>query len=336
MVSYKEQVIEGEILLKAALVVATYNGEKVIKKCVESLLRTEYDNKEVIVVVDGSTDSTPHILAEFGHKITVLKNNRGGVGSSRNVALTFTDADFIATTDDDCEVQPDWIKTAIDYFKNPKVGAVTGEKIYRITNTLSCVRSMEYHTRFMRRGREANSVECPVVLFRREALLKVGGFTSWSKVGGEDTDIGYKIKEAGYKIIYEPKMIIYHDTEASFKLYTLRNYRNARAYVSVFWTRSKKESLTDDFFPTLLKLQPFIMIGFIISLPALFFSPLSAVCCCLFALGMLINFLPVIKEVYKVKGVSSIPTTIGCLLWRNVVWAAGFFRGIIRLVKNKH
>lgn len=320
--------------MKVALVVATYNGEKVIKKCVESLLLTEYENKDVIVVDDGSTDSTPQILSAFGDKITVLKNQRGGVGGSRNKGLYHTDADLMATTDDDCVVQPDWIRVAIDYFKDAKVGAVTGEKIYRITNTLSCVRSMEYHTRFLRRGHLANSVECPVVLFRRETLLKVKGFTSWSKVGGEDTDIGYKIKEAGYSIIYEPKMIIHHDAEESLMLYTIRNYRNAKSYVRVFWTRSKKESLTDDFFPMLLKLQPFIMMLFILSLVSAFFNLkflfVSGIC----AVAMLVNFLPVVREVCKIKGVCSIPEVILILLWRNLVWAWGFFPGVLRLMRD--
>lgn len=320
--------------MKVALVVATYNGERVIKKCVESLLATDYEDKEVIVVDDGSTDSAPQILASFGSKITVLKNQRGGVGSSRNKALYHTDADLMATTDDDCVVQSDWIRVAISHFEDPKVGAVTGEKIYCITNTLSCVRSMEYHTRFLKRGRFANSVECPVTLFRREALLKAGGFTSWSKVGGEDTDIGYKIKEAGYSIIYEPKMIIHHDPEDSLRLYTIRNYRNAKSYVRVFWTRSKKESLTDDFFPMLLKVQPFIMMLFILSLISAFvnlrFLFISGIC----AAAMLVNFFPVIREVCKIRGARSIPEVIAILLWRNLVWAWGFFPGVLRLMKG--
>ncbi|MBI3007940.1 MAG: glycosyltransferase family 2 protein, partial [Candidatus Omnitrophica bacterium] len=137
--------------MKAALMVATYNGERVIEKCVRSLLNTKYEPKEVLVVIDGSNDGTLEVLEKFSGKICILEKKRGGVGDSRNFGLNHTDADLVAITDDDCEVDPDWISEAIEYFTDERVAAVTGCKKYRITNLISAVRSMEYHTRFLHR-----------------------------------------------------------------------------------------------------------------------------------------------------------------------------------------
>lgn len=319
--------------MKAALLVATYNGEKVIEKCVRSLLETDYDDKEVIVINDGSDDETLKVLSGFGNSIRILHNDRGGVGSSRNVGIHATTADLVATTDDDCVVKPDWIKESAKYFEDPRVAAVTGEKIYRITNVLSAVRSMEYHVRFLHRGKDAKSVECPVVVFRRDAILNVNGFTVRSKVGGEDTDIGYKLKNAGYRIIYEPRMIVYHDSEDELCLYLRRNFRNGAAYVHVFFSARKKIALSDDFFPILLIIQPFLTLIFILLLltPS---CPVKLPAIGIVAAAMFASFVPVIKSVVGIKGWSSIPRSFVYLSLRNIVWVAGLLVGLKRLVTD--
>ncbi len=319
--------------MKAALMVSTYNGEKVIDKCVRSLLNTKYEPKEVLIVIDGSDDGTLKALEKFSGKIRILEKKRGGVGDSRNFGLKHADADLVAITDDDCEVDPDWVSEASGYFTDDRVAAVTGCKKYKITNLISAVRSMEYHTRFVRRGKEANSVECPVVVFNRDAILKVGGFTSRSLVGGEDTDIGYKLKEAGYRIIYEPRMVVYHDPEDSMKIYLKRNYRNAKAYVWVFYNRSKKEAMTDDFFPWLLLAQPFLTILWVLSGVMIFFNVWFILLLLFLTLFIFGSFVPVIKEVVRLKGRGIIIPAAWQLFLRNVAWCCGLVTGVLDLFR---
>lgn len=314
--------------------VATYNGQRVIKKCVESLLNTDYHNKEVIVVDDGSIDNTHKILSAFGNRIRILSKQRGGVGDSRNFGLRNTNANLIAITDDDCVVEPGWIKEAIGYFFDPAVAAVTGQKKYKITNLVSTVRAMEYHIRFQHRHREANSVECPVVLFRRDALLKVAGFTCRSRVGGEDTDIGYKLREANFKIIYEPKMTVHHDPEEDFGVYLKRNFRNGVAYVWVFWTRSKRQSMTDDFFPLSLKLQPLLAIALLICAALIPYKSTFIKPAVILFLAIPFSFLPLLKEVVRIKGYLSFFPAVGILLLRNIIWAGAFFVGWTNLMRK--
>jgi cellulose synthase/poly-beta-1,6-N-acetylglucosamine synthase-like glycosyltransferase len=315
--------------MKVALVVGTYNGARVIGKCVKSLLGTDYPDKEIVVVDDGSTDQTHEVLKEFENSIRVLKKERGGVSSARNHAAERTDAELIATTDNDCEVDPGWISNAVRHFSSPGVGAVTGEKRYRVTNTVSAVRSAEYAIRFKRRGTEANSIECPCAIIRKDAWEEIGGFNTGTKVGGEDTEFGYRLKRNGYRIVYDKDVIVHHDAEDSLKMYVKRNYRNGVAYVRNFlW--NKRESIGDDFFPITLKLQPVFNLGFL----SLLAGGLLVSNIILFVLSlavfaaMTLMFYPVSMEVARMRGAGSVPFSLMILHLRNQVWSAALFAGL--------
>ncbi|MDO8136262.1 MAG: glycosyltransferase [Candidatus Brocadiales bacterium] len=308
---------------------AVYNGEKYIEKCVDSLLNTDYSPKSVCVVNDGSTDNTLKCLEKYNSLITVWSKPNGGVSDSRNYAIQRSNADLVGITDADCEVDPLWIKNAIKYFQDPTVGAVTGWLHYRITNTLSAVRDAEYHVRFASRSPEAKSVSCPVALFRREALLKVGGFDTSYTVGGEDTEIGYRLIEAGYRIVYEPSMKSNHAAEESLALYLKRNLRNATNHMRVVLSHKKRTSLKDDFFPFTLRFQPLFTLLLILSLVGGFFwSALWAV-----SLGsagpILYNFMPVLMRVAETKGLLSVPITLVVLSLRNIIWCYGLLTGLL-------
>lgn len=317
--------------MKIALVVGTYNGKDIIVKCVESLLKTNYKNKEIIVVDDGSTDSTQEVLKPYSGRIKILKKERGGVASARNFAANRTNAELIATTDSDCEVTPEWISSAVSHFKSPEIGAVTGEKKYKITNIVSAVRSAEYSVRFSNRSQEANSIECPCAIIKRDVWISIGGFNEGTKVGGEDTEFGYRLIKKGFKIIYDKNVIVYHDPEESLKMYMKRNYRNGVAYIRNFlWNR--KESMEDDFFPLSLKMQPIFNLLFLISLGMglILLNPFILIVSVTLLLLISILFGPIIKDVVKVKGIRSIPLSLIILHLRNNIWSFSFFVGLMK------
>ena len=77
-------------LIKVSVVITTYNTEKYIKDCIESVLNNTYKNIEIILVDDGSTDNTIEICKKFqqkNNKIKLITQENSGVSSSRNRGL---------------------------------------------------------------------------------------------------------------------------------------------------------------------------------------------------------------------------------------------------------
>ncbi|MDA7846623.1 glycosyltransferase [Amylibacter sp.] len=84
-----------------SVIIPCFNGERWISFAIESALSQEGVNIEVIVVDDGSTDSTNEILGSFSSRVTVIHKKNGGVGSARNAGILKTSGRYIRFLDAD-------------------------------------------------------------------------------------------------------------------------------------------------------------------------------------------------------------------------------------------
>lgn len=94
--------------MKISIIIPIYNGEKFIKKCLNSILNQTYKNWEAIIVNDGSTDNTELILKEYCEKdsrILSFNKKNSGVSDSRNIGIEKAVGDYITFVDCD-----DWIE----------------------------------------------------------------------------------------------------------------------------------------------------------------------------------------------------------------------------------
>ena len=92
---------------KISVIIPVYNVEKYLERCVESVMRQTYQNLEVILVNDGSTDGSPEIckrLKEKYPKIILINKTNGGLSSARNAGLEAATGDYVAFLDSD-----DWV-----------------------------------------------------------------------------------------------------------------------------------------------------------------------------------------------------------------------------------
>ena len=89
---------------KISIVVPVYNGEKYISKCLDSLINQSYKNIEIILVDDGSTDSSGKLvdrLANNDARITVVHKKNAGLGMARNTGLDYATGKYVAFIDSD-------------------------------------------------------------------------------------------------------------------------------------------------------------------------------------------------------------------------------------------
>lgn len=118
---------------KVSVIVPVYNDEKYLEECANSALKQTYKNIELILVDDGSTDSTPTLcekLAREDKRVRVLHKENGGVGSSRNAGLAMASGDYVLFIDNDDFIDPDQIEVLYKLLKKNDADIAIGN--YRI------------------------------------------------------------------------------------------------------------------------------------------------------------------------------------------------------------
>lgn len=85
---------------KISVIIPVYNCEEYIKRCIDSIINQTYDNIQIIVVNDGSTDNTENILKNYTN-ITLINKKNEGVSKARNTGLSLADGDYVYFCDAD-------------------------------------------------------------------------------------------------------------------------------------------------------------------------------------------------------------------------------------------
>jgi len=101
-----------------SVIIPTFNRAWALKAAVDSALAQDYEEIEIIVIDDGSTDTTQDLLGGYGNKIQVLTQQNSGVSAARNLGIKFSHGEFIALLDSDDAWEPDKISCQIDFFES--------------------------------------------------------------------------------------------------------------------------------------------------------------------------------------------------------------------------
>lgn len=105
---------------KITVIIPVYNAEKYLEQCVNSVLSQTYTNLEVLLVNDGSTDSSAYICEQYKEKdsrVRVHHKKNGGVSTSRNRALELVTGDYIVFIDCDDWMEPGHIESLYNHLK---------------------------------------------------------------------------------------------------------------------------------------------------------------------------------------------------------------------------
>ena len=106
---------------KISVIVPVYNTEKYLKKCLDSILNQTYQDFEIIIVNDGSTDNSDKIINEYidnySEKIKYIKKENGGLSSARNSGIDVATGHYIAFVDSDDYIDNNLFEKLLPYIE---------------------------------------------------------------------------------------------------------------------------------------------------------------------------------------------------------------------------
>ncbi len=216
----------SNFLPRVAVLIPSYNEEKVIVRTIRSVLNSDYPNLRVIVIDDGSRDRTFEVAREAypeeiaQGKLTVLRKPNAGKAEALNFALNNLEEDFYVGIDADTVIATDAVSKLVPHFIDPTVGAVAGNaKVGNRVNLWTRWQALEYITsqNFERRALDLFNVVTVVPgaigAWRTAAVLK-GGCYPVNTVA-EDADLTMNLLEQGYKVIYEDRSLAFTEAPIS-------------------------------------------------------------------------------------------------------------------------
>ena len=218
-----------------SIVVPAYNEEKVIAHCVESILASDYPNREILLVDDGSTDNTLGEMLRFEKQpgVTVISKPNSGKASALNAGLARAKGEILLFVDADGIFAPDTISAMLKGFEEMRVGAVCGnDSPVNLDRLQTRLANLQTHvgTGFVRRA--LATIDClPIVsgnvgAFRRSVLEITGPFREGFI--GEDLELTWRVHKAGFKVNFQPTAKVYAEVPSTIEALWKQRLRWAR------------------------------------------------------------------------------------------------------------
>lgn len=220
--------------LNISLYIPVYNGESTIESVLKNALQLDPGADEIIIIDDGSNDKTKEILKKYENRITIIKNKTNqGLGFSRNLAISKSKHQLVASIDADVEPEKKWLLKLYETQKKFN-SAICGGRLfekYKDKNIYNMWRHIHgTQNPFGDKIIEnlGDTVSGSNTLLNKEVWSNVGGYLNQYKTNGEDVTFCRKLVISKYKISYNGTAECNHLQNDNLK--SLCN-RARRAYV---------------------------------------------------------------------------------------------------------
>lgn len=207
-----------------SVIMGTYNGRYRIAKAVESIKEQTFNNWELLICDDCSTDDTLHFLLEKysdNAKIKILHlQKNSGLAAALNECLKHAKGKYIARMDDDDYSHPNRFEKQLKFIDSHPGFKIFGTSInYMDDDGIYGCDVFEEKEVSKNRVFKGNCFVHPTIIMERQALLSVGGYTdSLETLRGEDYDLWCKLYSKGYKGINSSEILFdYYENKNSIK-----------------------------------------------------------------------------------------------------------------------
>lgn len=213
----------SQTLFSVCIIVPVWNEEKTLRGTLESLLALDYPKEklEILVIDDGSTDSTLSIANEFSHEsqIKIFSKQNGGKHTAVNFGIEQTKAELVGCLDADSFVDSQALKEIVGVFQNTDMMAVTPCMIVKTPKTIiQKAQKIEYTVGALlkRIFGDLSAIQVtpgPFSIFRKKVFEDLGLYKK--AYNTEDFEIALRMHKHGYKIGNAPKAFVYTTTPAT-------------------------------------------------------------------------------------------------------------------------
>jgi GT2 family glycosyltransferase len=242
-----------QVMPAATVAVCTRDRPEDLQRCLDAFMRLPDDGQEYLVIDNCPATEASRELVENYPKVRYVREDVQGSSAARNRALREAKHDFVAFTDDDAVPDPNWLRSLLQNFSDPRVMCVTGLIMPLELET----KAQEWFERYSPHGRGFDRqifdgarcnplIVAPVgvsasMALRKSSIDSIGLFdealgAGTPTVGGEDCELFARILRAGYCIVYEPRALSWHRHRRTWEELqkTLQGYGIG---VYAYWTR---------------------------------------------------------------------------------------------------
>lgn len=225
--------------VKVSVIVVNHNGRGYLRRCLLSVLANDFKDYEIIVVDNGSSDGSISLIkdklgAKF-HNLFVLELKQNyGPAFARNEGAEIAKGEYLAFLDNDTQVKKDWITEAIKLFqRDQKIGCIqckllllaeknkydyAGEYLNQYGFLVQRAQYKETDNGQFDQEEEILAAKSAGMFIRKDIFNIIGGFDKDYFIYMEETDLGWRSWLAGYKTVFCPRSIVYHEFGTSIKI----------------------------------------------------------------------------------------------------------------------
>lgn len=216
---------------EASVIIPMYNSQMTIRQTLAGLESQTNKNFEIIIVDDGSTDSSHTVVKEFIKRgmllpVDIIRQKNSGASAARNAGAARAHAKVIIFLDSDCIVPENWIQVMTETLKGNVAGC---NCVCKVKNAQSLIaRYVDYevsrrHERMI--GKNVNALSTGSASFIKSIFEEAGGFDiSYTAASGEDFDLCFKIRDKGYHLLFTDKTFYHHYHPDTLKKYLRQQY----------------------------------------------------------------------------------------------------------------
>lgn len=238
---------------QVSVIIPVYNGENYITQALDSVISQTYSNYEIIVVNDGSSDSSNQILELYSSKINYINQDNQGSAAARNKGIESANGDLIAFLDaDDFFILPDKLLQQVKYFEqDAELGSIhTGwQLVNQKGENISNIRPWEYAPNLdLETWLKWKPVLTSTMMVRRSWLMRVGGFDIALRQC-HDVDLVLRLALEGCKFEWLHQIAVaYRLHEGNTTANSIQQGKYAIAVLDKFFAR-------DDLPPSICKIE---------------------------------------------------------------------------------